>query len=212
MNNLKEKVYEYITSNIINGEIMPKQRIDEQQICRELAVSRTPVREALLQLVAEGVLSKESRKGFSVKGLDDDEVSQLYVLIGALDGLAAGLACGRLTEETLKEMEFYTLSMDLAINTANFSMYYKQQLIFHQLYIDRCGNHMLIEKLAELKKKLLKSNYEIDDIEKKKEILLNTNSQHKRMLELFRSRVAKLLREYVEEVHWDAQKASWESF
>lgn len=87
-------------------------------------------------------------------------------------------------------------------------MYYKQQLIFHQLYIDRCGNHMLIEKLAELKKKLLKSNYEIDDIEKKKEILLNTNSQHKRMLELFRSREAKLLREYVEEVHWDAQKAS----
>ena len=64
MNNLKEKVYEYITSNIINGEIMPKQRIDEQQICRELAVSRTPVREALLQLVAEGVLSKESEKGF----------------------------------------------------------------------------------------------------------------------------------------------------
>lgn len=145
-----------------------------------------------------GVLTKSPRKGFSVKGLSDEKVFDLYVIIGALDGLAAELACDNLTQEIINEMEFYTMSMDLAINTANFSMYYKQQLLFHKLYIDQCGNELLIEKLMALKQKLLKNNYEIEDEERKKAILLTTNSQHKAMLKLFKSKDKVKLRQYVE--------------
>lgn len=212
MNNLKDQVYDYITTRIVSGEITPEDRIDEQKISAELNVSKTPVREALLQLYAEGVLDKAPRKGFSVKGLGEEEVCQLYVVIGALDGLAAYLACDRIEEDIIKEMEFYTLSMDLAINTGHFSMYYKQQLIFHQLYTAKCGNNLLAEKISELKKKLLKSNYEIDDPENKKKILLDTNSQHKKIVELLRKRKKDELRKYIEEVHWDPAKALWESF
>lgn len=140
------------------------------------------------------------------------KVFDLYVIIGALDGLAAELACDNLTQEIINEMEFYTMSMDLAINTGNFSMYYKQQLLFHKLYIDQCGNELLIEKLMALKQKLLKNNYEIEDEERKKAILLTTNSQHKAMLKLFKSKDKVKLRQYVEKTHWNPEKATWESF
>lgn len=210
--NLKEQVYNYITSRIVSGELGANSQIDEQKICADLNVSKTPVREALMQLATEGVLTKAPRKGFSVKGLSDEQVFDLYVLIGALDGLAAELACDNLDEDVLQEMEFYVLSMELAIDMNNSAMYYKQQLNFHQLYIDRCENSILIEKLSELKKKLLKKNYRIEDIEKKKEVLRNTNSQHKEMVEMFRKKDKAKLREYVEKVHWDPTKGYWESF
>lgn len=209
---LKELVYDYITTHIVKGDLKPNQKINEGKICDDLGVSRTPVREALIHLASEGVLINIPHKGFTIRPLNEAQAAELYQVIGVLDGLSAALACDNLSEETLNEMEFYTLSMDLAINTGNFSMYYKQQEIFHKLYLDVCGNETLAELLLELKRKLLKKNYEIEDVEKKKEILLATNSQHKRMMKLFREKNKEELNEYISKVHWLPEKANWESF
>lgn len=209
---LKELVYDYITTHIVKGDLKPNQKINEGKICDALGVSRTPVREALIHLASEGVLINIPHKGFTIKPLNEAQAAELYQVIGVLDGLSAVLACDNLSEETLNEMEFYTLSMDLAINTGNFSMYYKQQEIFHKLYLDACGNETLAELLLELKRKMLKKNYEIEDVEKKKEILLATNSQHKKMMKLFREKNKEELNEYISKVHWLPEKANWESF
>lgn len=208
---LKDQVYQHIQSLIISGDLEPEQKIDEDKICEELGVSRTPVREALLLLENEGVLLKSPRKGFSLKAMDETQVGQLYQMIGTLEGLAAALACDHLTDDVLKEMEFYTLSMDLALNTDNYTMYYKQQLIFHDLFIDHCGNQLLIDELKTLKRKLLKHDYTIDDIKEKKNYLLSVNKQHKDLLKMFKKKDRAGLRKYLEEKHWAVDLAVFES-
>lgn len=120
---LKDHVYDYIAEQILEGNLIPSQRINETAISQELSVSRTPVREALIQLSCEDILENVPRKGFVLKGVTEKEAAELYTVIGTLDGTAAQASCDTLTEKDLKRMEFYIQSMDLAINTNNYEMY-----------------------------------------------------------------------------------------
>ena len=104
MSNLAEIAYSKILNNIVSGKYKPGQRITEEQLCRDLNISRTPVREALRMLLSEGVIKKEN-KSYSVVYLNADEVRMLYEIRIPLESLAARLAAQRVTEEELRNME-----------------------------------------------------------------------------------------------------------
>ena len=211
-NTLKSRVYNYLVTHIAAGDLSAGHKISEEALCQELGVSRTPVREALITLACEDILINYPHKGFVLKPLTDEEVEELYQIIGILDGMAANLSCGKISDAVLKEMEFYTLSMDLAINTGNYDMYYKLQETFHGSYMNVCPNRTLVDMLLKAKRKLLKRSYDIQDPEQKKQILLITNDQHKHMLQLFRENEAEKLERFVRDVHWMPEKAAWEAF
>ena len=73
---LKDHVYEYIADQIRDGSLLPEQRVNENVICESLNISRTPVREALIQLTAEGVLENRARKGFVIKSISEKDVGE----------------------------------------------------------------------------------------------------------------------------------------
>ena len=199
---LKDHVYDYIETQIKEGKLSPNQRINEAVICKELNISRTPVREALIQLSAEGVLENNARKGFILKAVNEHEVAELYSVIGVLDGYAAKLSCAWLDELDLSNLAFYIEAMDIAIKAGNYFMYDKHQVIFHQLYIDKCDNSVLIDTIEKTKNKLLKRTY-LDDTEGNlKKILLSTNDEHRQILALFRAKDADALAAYLADVHW----------
>lgn len=199
---LKDHVYDYIEAQIQNGSLRSNQRINEAAICEKLNISRTPVREALIQLSAEGVLENTARKGFVLKEIKEQDVRELYAVIGILDGFAAKLSCTRLTESDLSDMAFYISAMDLAIQSGNYPMYDKHQLIFHKLYMEKCGNRVLVETIERAKKKLLKRTYIDDPDESYKEILSATNQEHREILALFQKQDGDGLLTYISEVHW----------
>lgn len=207
---LKDHVYDHIEDQIRNGTLRPDQRINEAALCEELGISRTPVREALIQLAAEGILENNARKGFVLKKVDKCSVEELYSVIGILDGHAARLACPVLTENDLSDMAFYVDAMELAIQSGNYQMYDKHQVIFHQFYIDKCGNSALIDVLEKTKNKLLNRTYIRDPEGKLEEILRATNEEHRRILDLFREKDGKKLFEYLSEVHWRPAYAPYE--
>lgn len=211
---LKDMVYSYILQKIQRGELKANQKVNENEISQSLGVSRTPVREALIRLSGDGILENIPHRGFTIKPVDSVQATELYEVVGVLDGLSARLACPNMDEDVIKEMEFYTLSMDLAIKVENFQMYYKQQEYFHKLYMDRCGNQLLVDELLTLKRKFIKREYELGfgDIDAKKEELFVTNSHHKKMVELFREGDGAALERLLIEEHWDPKKAPWESF
>lgn len=204
---LKDHVYDYIADQILKGNLLPNEKINENKICKELNISRTPVREALIQLSSEGVLKNVPRKGFVLKTLNSKEAAEIYEVVGVLDGYAAVLACPRLSEKILKDMEFYIDSMDLAISSCNYEMYYKQQEIFHQLYLLECGNSTLIDSLVQLKNKFMTKNYDLSQIDDAKEVLYETNNEHKEILRLFREHNVIELESYIRKVHWDPEKS-----
>ncbi len=207
---LKDHVYEYIADQIRLGNLKPEEKINENEISDTLGISRTPVREALIQLAAEGVLQNNARRGFMVKAIDTEAAMEFYELLGTLEGLAAKKACPNMTEKDYKDMQFLIDTIDLAIKSGNFEMYHNQQFQFHQRFIDRCGNHALIECIGQYKKKLLKQTY-IDDPEgKTRDILTETNDEHKIILQMFIDQKADELMKYLSEVHWRGTQAEFD--
>ena len=208
---LKDHVYNYIAEQINRGELVPGEKVNENSICEKLRISRTPVREALIQLASEGLLENVSRKGFMIKHLNTEAAIETYLIIGVLDGLAAALSCPYITEKDIKDMEHYIASMDLAINAGNYTMYYKLQEEFHNVYMAACPNQSLTQLLAQLKKKFMKKFYEPDPRYDIKEVLHQTNDEHVEMLRMIKEKDTVGLERYLKEVHWDAQKAYMET-
>jgi len=200
---LKDHVYNYIAEEILKGSLVPEEKINESKICQELNISRTPVREALIQLASEGVLVNVPRKGFLIKSVTPKEAENIYAVIGVLDGFAASLACPFLTEKHMKDMEFYLDSMDLSIKSNHYEMYYKQQETFHSLYINECRNDLLIEMINLTRNKFLTKSYDLSQNEDEKQILYNTNAEHRKIVQLFKEKKSEELAKYLQHVHWN---------
>jgi DNA-binding GntR family transcriptional regulator len=92
-----EQVYRALRRAIRDGSLNPGDRIREVEVARNLDVSRTPVREALGRLTAEGLTSYDETQALVVTELTDDAVHELYVMREALEGSAASLAATNAT-------------------------------------------------------------------------------------------------------------------
>lgn len=204
---LSDHVYNYIVEQINSGTLAANNKVNESVICEDLNVSRTPVREALIQLASEGLLENVPRKGFLIKSLTEEEAMETYEIIGALDGLAASLSTPLLSQKQLKEMEFYIESIELAINTENYSMYHKMQEAFHEVYLTVCPNRSLVNMLLQLQKKFLKTFEWIENPEWLAENLKETNNEHRQMLSFFEEGNSAEVERLLRDVHWDPRKA-----
>lgn len=102
---LREVVFETLREAIISGILKPGERLMEVQLAEELGVSRTPVREAIRKLELEGFVVMIPRKGAYVSDISFKDINDIFEIRGALEMLAAGLACERITEEELENLE-----------------------------------------------------------------------------------------------------------
>lgn len=107
---LRSRVFRELEQNIIAGKYCPGMALNEKQLCQELGVSRTPLREALSQLELEGLVESTPNKGAIVLGISSQDIDDIYTIKLELEGLAAKLAAERITPEELTEME-ETISM-----------------------------------------------------------------------------------------------------
>ena len=73
----KEKVYNFISEQVTLGNLTPTDKITEQFLSDNVGLSRTPIREALLQLASENILEREPRKGFKLKQYSQEEVENI---------------------------------------------------------------------------------------------------------------------------------------
>ncbi|MFS0723040.1 GntR family transcriptional regulator [Paenibacillus sp. 1P07SE] len=185
---LKDHVYDYIAQRIQDQTLLPNQKINEAEICKKLDISRTPTREALFQLASDNLLDYLPRRGFTVKAFDPKKKLDLSMIIGTLEGLAATLAADHLSPKDLSAMEALVEKMDHAIAHHQFSDYYKDQIIFHKMYIDKSDNEILIETLGSLKNSFIRQSYASEDPDKLMRILYVVNDEHRKIVELLRTR------------------------
>ena len=204
---LKDYVYEYISKGIQEGTLKPNDKLNEQEISDRLGISRTPIREALIQLAADGLLESIPHRGFRVKPLSLKEVTELYIIIGNLDSLAANLALYNLSEEDINQMEGLKEEMDEAIKKEEYDRYYKLQIEFHDVYINKCNNKELIRILNQLRMRFIRQSYSNIDKEELLKVLLETKEQHGVIIDLIKARDSKRLENYIKEVHWNTKYA-----
>ncbi|WP_144743465.1 GntR family transcriptional regulator [Enorma burkinafasonensis] len=206
---LKDNVYAYIAGRIDSGELSAGDRVSEQAICDAMGVSRTPVREALIQLASDGYLDNLPRRGFRVRGFDRENALEVFEIMGPLDGQAAYLACPRLDDDTVAQMRFLVGSMDLAIESRLMLKYDDLQREFHYTYYHLCGNQRLIELLRQLERCFIKRDYSTVDREEAYRLLRKANDEHRRILELFEARDAAAVRDYIRDIHWNTENAQF---
>ncbi|WP_058269870.1 GntR family transcriptional regulator [Olsenella massiliensis] len=206
---LKEHVYDYIASLINEGKLSAGDRVSEQSVCDAIGVSHTPVREALIQLSSDGYLDNEPRRGFKVKGFDEDSAREIFETIGPLDGQAARLARPRMGAEDIRELCFLVDSMGLAIEQGLLNNYDKLQRDFHEYYAVRCGNERLHQLLHQLNRHFIRHDYAQVSREEARRLVGKANDEHRRIVELFERGALNELSDYIRDVHWDVRNAKF---
>ncbi len=102
---VSQRVSELLRTAIVQGAIKPNQRLLEESIAKELSVSRTPVREAIRRLEAEGLVEYVPQRGSVVRQVSSEEISQVYDIRVLLEGHAARLAAARIDQQGLLMLE-----------------------------------------------------------------------------------------------------------
>jgi DNA-binding GntR family transcriptional regulator len=94
---VRDGVYDHLRRAVLDGDLLPGERLGEVELGEKLGVSRTPIREALMRLVQDGLLVAEANKGVRVRTMTATEARDAYVVREELDGLAAALAAAQHT-------------------------------------------------------------------------------------------------------------------
>lgn len=97
-----DKIRTEIENAIKDGELLPGESIDEAELANQHQVSRTPIREALIQLQAQGMVASLPRGGMIVAKMDLQQLLALWELLAELEGIAVRLACQRISKEELE--------------------------------------------------------------------------------------------------------------
>lgn len=135
-------VREQLRSAILAGELAPGTRLSVPELARQLQVSRSPVREAVLLLVGEGLAVEHSRRGVEVVRLDVAGLLELYDLRAAVESLAARLAAERMGGTDLAALRG-VLDAQGAAAVGDARSFRELDARFHQIIVQTCGNTRL---------------------------------------------------------------------
>ncbi len=148
---LREMVFESLREAIILGRLKPGERLMEIQLAEEMGVSRTPVREAIRKLELEGFVVMVPRKGAYVAGVSVKDIADVFEVRSALEGLAAGLAAERITEEEMEELEKTILQLS---GEEDILTVVKKDNEFHELIYKASRNHRLTQIITHLSEQI----------------------------------------------------------
>ncbi len=142
---LREVVFEYLRSAIINGEFKPGERLMELQMGEQLGVSRTPIREAIRKLELEGLVTMIPRKGAYVADMSIKDVLDVLEVRGVLEGLAASLAAERRCDEDMKTMEKALSEFETFVNASDRDGMMEKDKAFHEAIFEATHNNKLLQ-------------------------------------------------------------------
>ena len=156
---LHDQVVSKVRDLIIEGTLEPGSRIDEARLIDELGVSRTPFREALRTLAAEGLVIVRPSKGSIVRKLTPDDVFSMLEVLGNLEKLAGELACERASDPEISALiEIHNRMME-CYRTGERLPYYKLNQEFHARLAELSKNETLVEMQANIQARLKRIRY-----------------------------------------------------
>jgi DNA-binding GntR family transcriptional regulator len=177
------------------------QKINEAGLMEKLSVSRTPLREALIQLASDGILENMPRKGFSVRTLSRKTVIEYNTIVAQLDFYALQQAIPHLGDKDYYRMGLLIDELEIAIDTRNYHDYCVLSDAFHRHYYEKSGNASLPDVIFNIRNKCLVVTYYSPDTEKLFELLALVNQEHRDILKLAGENRQAELKELLY-IHW----------
>jgi DNA-binding GntR family transcriptional regulator len=199
LKSLKEQVYEYLRNQLGKGELLPGSAINMDETSQKLGVSRTPLRDALLQLEMEGFVSILPRRGVIVNHLTLQDIKNYYEIIGALESAALMASFDEIKNTQLRKMHALNAEMQQAIDKDNFNLYYQKNLKFHDVFLNMCENKNLVKIVNTLKKRLYDFPRQEGFV---KQWEVTSIDEHRELVRLIEESKKEQASNYIRDVHW----------
>lgn len=151
---LRARVLDSLENAIINGEYKEGDTLNEIKISNILGVSRTPVRESLMQLELEGLVENIPNKGAIVIGLTKKDISDIYEIRLRIESYATELAIDNISKEEMEALEKIVELQEFFASKGNTSQIHQLDNDFHNIIYEASGNRFLANQLASLHKQI----------------------------------------------------------
>lgn len=157
---LRDVVFNTLREAILRGDLKPGERLMELQLASQLGVSRTPIREAIRMLEQEGLAVTMPRKGAEVAKMTLKGMEDVLEIRAALDELASQLACERMTEDQLAQLEEQKTAFEKSLKTGNVKAIAEADVSFHDVIYEATGNPKLVNMLNNLREQIYRYRVE----------------------------------------------------
>ncbi len=154
---LRDRVYDYVKTQIIEGSIPPSEILTEMNLSKQLGISRTPVREALHYLEKEGMLSALPKKGYKVRDIDRRELEEICEIRCALETIAAKWAIERMTKADIRPFEENIAAAQRKLDDGDLPAFVILDGEFHEMLARASGSLQLENIILSLRNDMIRS-------------------------------------------------------
>lgn len=156
---LHEELVERLQIMIVEGVLQPGNKVAERELCEKLGVSRTPMREALKVLAADGLLTLEPNRGARVRAITVAELEEAFQVMGALEALAGELACQHISDAQLIELKQSHVDMLACYEAQDIQSYFQHNQRIHEIIMEATGNELLNSTYRSLAVRVRRTRY-----------------------------------------------------
>ena len=156
---LHEELIDRLRTMIVEGVLTAGEKVPERALCDKLGVSRTPMREALKVLAADGLLTLEPNRGARVRAITLDDLEEVFPLMGALEALAGELACANITDAQMTELRQTHELMLECFHASDLSGYFRHNQRIHEIIMQAAGNATLSSMVQSLAVRVRRARY-----------------------------------------------------
>lgn len=207
-----EEVVAYIREQLIEGHIAPGARVPEQELCKALEISRTPLREALKVLAAEGHIVLLPNRGARAAKLTVSDVRDLFEVSAALESAAGELACQRITDAEIAAVAAQHAAMAAHFAAQDMPAYYACNRAIHEAIMRASGNTVMIGLYESVSARIRRARYVAPMTEPHWRIALQ---EHEAMLNALERRdgpmLAMILKTHLRHKGYEVERAGFAS-
>lgn len=199
---LSELVYLHLRKQMYNGNLTPGSTVNIGEIAKELGISKTPLRDALIHLECEGFVTILPRRGVLVNELSIDDVKQAYDSIGLIEAFIIREIAGKISKSEIERLEEINNRMTEEILKGDFTNLFESNLEFHNTYLEVSDNEMLKKFILPIKHRLYdfpRQNY-ISEWE------LRNGKDHERVIECLKQGDGEGAAHILQNIHWSFEK------
>jgi DNA-binding GntR family transcriptional regulator len=154
-----DRVRRHLERRIVEGDLKPGERLVEQEICRRVGCGRSPVREALRLLTAEGLVEAHPRRGARVSPITAQEVRDTFAVFEALETLGTCLAARHVGPAHLRTFDAVLAAMRRSVGDGDLRAYFRLNAKFHRTIHEASGNQKLARLLLNLGKQITRFRF-----------------------------------------------------
>jgi DNA-binding GntR family transcriptional regulator len=144
---------------IINAELAPGAKVPEKLLCDRFGVSRTPLREALKVLASDGLVRLEPNRGAWVTQVTEEEVQEVFPVLGALEALSGELACKHITDAEIEEVQALHDQMMQSYERRDLDAYFSINQKIHRAILFAARNSTLTTSCQALSLRMQRARY-----------------------------------------------------